>query len=142
MIARGWITMDVRPRSHHAEDGAAATEFAIILPLLLILVVGILEFGFVFNAQISLTQAVRESVRVGAVGTAPTTAKMGDRLDEAFLGISQANPIVEAAVACDPSSLNYTQETATLRARIDYAPPISRLGPFTLRSEAVMRCGG
>lgn len=49
------------------EDGAALIEFAIVLPLLLTLIFGTIEFGlFFFNKQV-LTNAVREGARRGVV---------------------------------------------------------------------------
>ena len=50
------------------EDGQATVEFAIILPLLLILVTGIIQFGLLFNKYITLTDAARNGARTLAVG--------------------------------------------------------------------------
>ena len=49
------------------ESGAALVEFAIIAPLLLLLVFGIIEFGRAYNAQNSLTHAAREGAREYAI---------------------------------------------------------------------------
>lgn len=46
------------------QRGAAAVEFALVLPILLLLVFGIIEFGFIFNRWITVTHAAREGVRV------------------------------------------------------------------------------
>jgi Flp pilus assembly protein TadG len=46
-------------------------EFALILPLLLTLVLGIIQFGFLFGTHLGLTNATREGARYGA--TLPTT---------------------------------------------------------------------
>ncbi len=46
--------------------GTAAVEFAIVLPLLLILVMGILEVGRMLDVQQIMTNAVREGARHGA----------------------------------------------------------------------------
>ena len=50
------------------EQGAAAVEFAIILPWLVMLVLGIFEFGIAYNNYIALTHAAREGARLAAVG--------------------------------------------------------------------------
>lgn len=50
------------------EDGVSLIELAIILPILLILVIGIIEFGFIFNDYIILTGAAREGARVAVAG--------------------------------------------------------------------------
>ncbi|HTG48038.1 MAG TPA: TadE/TadG family type IV pilus assembly protein [Actinomycetota bacterium] len=55
------IRRRVRP-----ERGAAAVEFAIVAPLLFILVFGIIDFGFGFHAWNAIENAAREGARVGA----------------------------------------------------------------------------
>lgn len=125
---------------HGNQQGAAAVEMALVLPILLTLVFGIIEFGFVFNAQISLTQATREAVRLGAVGE-PSVGAMEDRLQEAYAAARGGTPVPEAAVACD---LGDTEQQAQIRARVDYQPLIGWFGgqEIPLRATAVMRCGG
>ena len=46
-----------------SERGAAAVEFALVMPLLLLLVFGIVEFGLIMNRQITVTHAAREGAR-------------------------------------------------------------------------------
>ena len=50
------------------EQGAAAVEFAIVLPVLVAIVFGIFEFGIAYNNYIALTHAAREGARLAAVG--------------------------------------------------------------------------
>jgi len=50
------------------QAGAAAVEMAIVLPLLLLLVFGIIEFGLIFNRWITVTHSAREGVRQLALG--------------------------------------------------------------------------
>jgi len=57
-------------RLRNPERGAAAVEFALILPVLILLIVGMLEFSRAYNAQLSLTNAAREGARVMAVDVA------------------------------------------------------------------------
>ena len=49
------------------ERGAAAVEFAIILPVLLLVMFGIIEFGTLMYDQIMVTNAAREGARWGSV---------------------------------------------------------------------------
>ena len=44
------------------------TEFALVLPILALLLFGVIQFGIVFNNYITLTDAVRAGARKGAVG--------------------------------------------------------------------------
>jgi Flp pilus assembly protein TadG len=52
-------------------DGVATVEFAIILPLFVLLLFGIIEFGLAIWRQEILTNASREGARAGIVSGAP-----------------------------------------------------------------------
>lgn len=61
------------------DSGVAAVEFAIIVPLLLLLVFGIIEFGTLFAQQLALSNGARQGARFAAVPdstdiTAPTSS--------------------------------------------------------------------
>ena len=53
------------------QEGAAATEFAIVLPLLLVLVFGIIEFSILLYDKAMITNASREGARAGIVYSYP-----------------------------------------------------------------------
>jgi len=53
--------------SPQASPGAAAVEFALVLPLFLALLFGIVEFGLVMHAKGIITQASREGARFGVL---------------------------------------------------------------------------
>jgi len=57
----------LRWRILHRERGQGLTEFALILPVLLLLVLGIVEFGYVFTVYSGLFNAAREGARYGIV---------------------------------------------------------------------------
>lgn len=50
------------------EQGQTMTEFALVLPLLALLLFGVIQFGIVFHQYVTLTDAVRTGARQGAVG--------------------------------------------------------------------------
>jgi Flp pilus assembly protein TadG len=50
------------------EDGQSLVEFAIVLPVLLMLVTGIIQFGLLFNKYLTLTDAVRGGAQTLAEG--------------------------------------------------------------------------
>jgi len=123
------------------EHGAAAVEMALVLPVLLVIVFGIIDFGFLFNAQISLTQATREGVRVGAIGEATSVGAMELRMQDAYFGVVGGGEpeALEGSVSC--GSEPDPEDSAELRASLDFTTPIGRFEP-TLTAKAVMRCGG
>ena len=57
----------VRP-SGGRERGAAAVEFALILPVLLILLLGIIDFGLYYYNDLQLTHVARDAARYLSVG--------------------------------------------------------------------------
>ena len=119
------------------ERGAAAVEFALVLPLLLLLLGGIIDFGFALNTQISLTHAAREGVRVEALGT-------GDAVEVALAAFTAPAATDEDAVidrAC-PSD-DGARVVVTANSRIFFMgllPVVDNELP--LAGQAVMRCGG
>ena len=48
------------------QDGAAAVEFALLLPLLVLLLFGFIQFGLAFNNYVALTDSVRAGARTAA----------------------------------------------------------------------------
>ena len=54
-------------RRGDADRGAAAVEFALVMPLLFLLLFGIIDYGLWFNDSLSLRQGVRESARQAVV---------------------------------------------------------------------------
>ena len=56
-----------RSRAKGRERGAAVVEFALVVPVLLVLVGGIIKFSYSYNLQISVTQAAREAARTMAI---------------------------------------------------------------------------
>src|SRR5436190_4831064 len=63
----------------HDERGQTMVEFAIVLPVLCLLLFGAIQFGILFNNYVTLTDAVRAGARKAAVsrqitGTTPQQA--------------------------------------------------------------------
>lgn len=117
------------------EKGAAMVEFAIVLPVLLLLVFGIIEFGRAYNTQLTLTHAAREGVRAYAItqdqGEGENTAEMAaSTLDPALLDVT-----VTACIIDQPT-------TMTVEYPFTFFIPFLPSTPITLQAEGVMKCGG
>ena len=54
------------PRRRRRPSGQALVEFALIFPLFVVLLLSIIEFMFVFNAQLSLNYATRDAALIAA----------------------------------------------------------------------------
>lgn len=70
----------MRPRARGWDQrGQALVELAIVLPFVLLLLLGTLEFGLMFDAYLGVSHAAREGARVGIIpGT--TDAEIRDRI--------------------------------------------------------------
>lgn len=116
--------------------GAVAVEFALVAPLLLALVTGIVEFANAYNAQISVTQAAREAARTMAVKNSQPDAKAAAVAGAPGLN-SGAFVYTFSPTACTPD--------ATMKVTISYTSA-TLTGLFgssvTLTGVGAMRCGG
>lgn len=63
-----------RAERKRGEGGAAAVEFALILPVLVMLLFGIITVGLAYADHIAVTNAVREGARYGAAADATSGA--------------------------------------------------------------------
>ena len=111
--------MDVRwalTSQARRQRGQTMVEFAIILPLLLLLLLGILQLGVVFNNYVTLTDAVRAGARQGAVGRSVAdpvgsavsrvrTSAAG--LDQAKLSVSVTSPWTQGSNVTVTASYPY-----------------------------------
>lgn len=75
-----------RPRSRdRADRGAAAVEFALIMPILLLLVFGIISYGYMLSFRQAISQAAAEGARAAAVAQVAA-----DRDDNALDAVNEA----------------------------------------------------
>ena len=129
--------MTIKPNPTN-DRGAAAVEFALILPLLVLLIMGLIEFSLLFNTQISLTNAAREGARVMAIHNDPALAKSAT--------ISAATS-VQPAVSTGNITVSPSTCTAgsTVTVTISYNATLLT-GYFgitlPLKGKGVMLCGG
>jgi Flp pilus assembly protein TadG len=124
------------------ERGATAVEFAFIVPLLIVLVLGIAEFGRAFQVQGTLSAAAREGVRLMALQNDPAAAKAAVR--NAATSLNPA--ITDAQIAITPTSCPVINAgSTTVKLTIKY--PMPYLTGFfgsgvTMTGTGVMRCNG
>jgi Flp pilus assembly protein TadG len=78
--------------SPRRQEGAAAVEFALVAPILVILLFGVLQFGVAFLHVQTIRSAVREGARYAAVGG--TKADIQKHTKDSSLGyIQNANDV-------------------------------------------------
>ena len=124
-----------QPPTKKRERGAVIVEFALLLPILVLLVFGTIEFGRGYHSRSTLAHAARQSVRVAALGTGDPVATARDaapNLDGLLIGVT---------VTPDPCTPG-EPVTVTLTYDHDYAIPLFGTGTWSLEESGVMRCGG
>jgi len=147
-----------RRHEGHLDRGAAAVEMALVLPLLLLVLFGLVDFGRLYNAQMQITQAAREAVRVMALGG--TTTDATSRVTAATGGLNTPLPSTAFGIHSGTvASCTAGDTISNVSARVSYSFTfITPLGPIarffgantlphvgtvkTLSSDGVMRCAG
>ena len=85
------------------ERGQTMTEFAFVLPILLVLLFGIIQFGIAFNNYVALTDAARAASRKGAVSRNASNPK-GDCESAGYAaGSNLQQPHVKFILTCNSS---------------------------------------
>ena len=127
----------LRPRAaRSSERGAAALEFALVLPILLMLVFGIITFGRAYHAKVQLAGGVREGARALALGKSAGEAQAAT--------VDAAGGLINAGdVSTSGCPAGGADGTARVEASYDlsYTIPLVRSGTLTITAEGAMRCG-
>jgi hypothetical protein len=119
------------------DEGAAAVEFALLLPILLLLVFGIVDFGRLLNAQITLTEAAREGARAESLGADPVARA------------TAVSPGMGMGVSVDGDCPDAADTTVTTTLDFEFVTPIPGLavllggslgGSVILTGEGNMPC--
>ena len=104
--------MGARHGGGRGDSGSAAVEFAIVLPVLLLLVMGMLEFSLVMRDWLGVSSSVRVGARVAATGagsgpvaTCPTPPA-GCRVGDPNLVVATAIAIAQAGTAMPKNSID------------------------------------
>lgn len=121
MHRRGKATWDCRGRSQPGELGAVAVEFALVLPLLMALLVGIITAGLGYNKVLGVADGVREGARFGA--TASNMPWPADTIRDQAIALTTLNvpnraPVVTSAMVCAelvsaPSTVRYRSSSCS-----------------------------
>jgi len=108
---------------------------ALVLPILIMLIFGIIEFGRIYHVQLTLTSATREGARLGAVGG--DTASIEQRVKESAYGLDSDIITINITTA---ASGNPLEVQATYPVEL-YTPVFSQLlgETFEVEGRTIMR---
>lgn len=110
--------------SDREPQGQALVEFAIVLPLLVLILLGVMQFGLLFWGQITLTQVARDTGRWAATQQECDTADNRVALDTQARAIALESQLFGYDGGADPN-LTITPSWAP---NADPCPPVDNTG--------------
>lgn len=128
------------------ESGTSVVEMAFVLPLLLLLVFAIGDFGIAFTRWNSLTNAVREGARAGVVfrdpcnaGTVTTNVKNTVASFAASSGLDGASIVTTVTNACGGTGTPLTVDASSPYKYIAMSALAGLAPTVNLKARTVMR---
>jgi Flp pilus assembly protein TadG len=141
-------SMHPQRRRNDREGGQALVEFALIAPLFLMIVVGIIQFGVALNFWLDMQRLANQGARAGAVNCGSASNQCGTNLatNLAELAVSNGNnPTVEICYVppSDPVPAGWTPSAGdairvTLKQRFGLQAIVNLAG-INLKAQATMR---
>ncbi len=112
------------------EKGASAVELALVLPILIMILFGIFQFGLVFNSYLAVTHAAREGARLASV----------DKYSESAV-IERATPVTPTSVTINYPEGKLEGRPVTVTVNDDFSLEIPFFGTtnIPLSGSATMR---
>src|SRR5262245_45339015 len=132
------VPIRLRTRRAGEELGAALVEFALAVPLLLVVIAGIVDFGFVFQRYEVITNAAREGARLASLpgyDAADVEARVRAYVAN---GLSMANTNTVMPVSGTPKGVEVVYQDLTISGRdvptavvtVNYQHQFLLLGPM------------
>ncbi len=119
------------------DRGTAAVEAALVLPVLLLLIMGIIDLGRAFATKQEVTHAAREAVRVYAVTHDPEEAAQAFAVGTTGLSCSAPTISPQPCIEGEPVTVSGSCDFNFITPLGNGLPGLNQIG-----STAVMRCGG
>lgn len=124
-------------RRKDGESGQSMIEFALVLPVLALFLLGIIDFGRIMSANLTVADAARDAARHASIGETDSELQQVVASDTASLGNSVVYSI-------QPSGQRNSGDTATVTVSYDVSvldPLMAAIigGKFTVSSHVAMR---
>ena len=117
-------------------NGQSLVEFALVLPFLLVLILGMIEFGWILNGKITLTSAAREGARVAIIYESADKAEAA--VQSAVSKSAESSSLKEVNATTD---FNESTKSAVVNVNAKITPIIGLFfsGDVKLTAKAEMR---
>ncbi|MBP1949285.1 TadE/TadG family type IV pilus assembly protein [Virgibacillus litoralis] len=122
-----------------SQKGQSLVETALILPILLLLVFGITDFGRIFHAYLTLDHAGREAARTAAIGSADSVIEA--KIIDATSSLDEDNLGIVITPGGEANRTSGSEVNITLTYPIDFLTPVigQIIEEFDLKDTTVMR---
>ncbi|MBS8266579.1 pilus assembly protein [Mesobacillus boroniphilus] len=120
-----------------SEKGQSLVEFALVLPLLVLLLFGIVDFARIFHVYLTMDHAGREAARAASIGKDDTTIKSVAVGDGASINLTEGNVLITP----EGTRTSGTDVVITINYSINFLTPVigNIIGEVNLTDKTVMR---
>ncbi|MDQ6600274.1 TadE/TadG family type IV pilus assembly protein [Bacillus salipaludis] len=120
-----------------SEKGQSLVEFALILPILVLLLFGIIDFARIFHVYLTMDHAGREAARAASIGKDDSTIKSTAVSDASSIGLTAD----KVGVTPSGTKTSGSNISITITYPITFLTPVigNIVGPITLTDTTVMR---
>ncbi|MBT2727433.1 pilus assembly protein [Bacillus sp. ISL-75] len=118
-----------------SQKGQSLVELALVLPVLILLLFGIIDFSRIFHAYLTIDHAGREAARSASIGSDDATVKNTAASDATSIGLTTEK------VSISGTRTSGTDVTITITYPITFLTPIigQIIGTLTLTDTTTMR---
>lgn len=120
------------------KHGQAIVEFALILPVFILILLGIMEFGLVFHQYLIVTAASREGARVAALGGTDAETVTMVKASAASINTGQLTTTITPAARVKGQTVS-VQVTNPVTIRAPLIAQIFPQNPFPVSGTTIMR---
>jgi Flp pilus assembly protein TadG len=108
------------PRLTEDKKGVGAVEFALVLPLLILIIVGIAQMGTLYFAHAGLRNLVAEGARFASISPRPTEVAIKNRINRGGFGLIPANLGQPAITYGNTDGHNWAEITVRYSVQLNF----------------------
>ena len=112
------------------ERGSMGLEFGLAIPILVALIIGVLQFGLVLNANGSMRHAMGEGLRLAKVDPSASNTAVTDRVKAELVGVDHKG--IQTLTFNRATTNNIDRGTMTMTIKLTPIIPFAVIPPITL----------